>query len=173
MKISNLVIRIIALLFLTISLGSLSAASESEHSKITSVINTFNESLSAKNLDGMLSTFAPGSVQLTLRAAHAEMAVGDGISSDLKTHWSTIGPVLFTTMKSYTRTATIADIQVDGDVASVWTRINTVSVALGADQSRQSEFTELYLIVNAGNGWKIGAVADNRKPDSMIISQAD
>ncbi len=166
-------IQIAALCLLPVGLIGLACADVADHSEITSVVSTFNEALTAKNLDGMLATMANGAVQFTLRAAHSEMATGDGISSDLKTHWSTIGPVLFTTMKSYTRKATILDVQVDGDVASVWTRINTESVALGSDQSRQGEFTELYVIVNAGNGWKIGAVADNRQPDTMRISQAD
>lgn len=169
MKPNNTATKIGILILLTVGLVSMTCASETSRSEIASVINTFNQSLSAKNLEGMLSTFAEGSVQITLRPAHAEMATGAGISSDLTTHWSTVGPVLFSTMKSYKRAATIMDIQLDGDVASVWTRINTTAIALGSDQSRQSEFTELYLIVNAGNGWKIGAVADNRQPDAMVI----
>lgn len=169
MKPDNIAIRTGILILVTTGLVSTTSATETSHSEIASVINTFNQSLSTKNLDGMLSTFAESAVQITLRPAHAEMATGAGISSDLKTHWSTVGPVLFSTMKSYKRAVTIIDIQLDGDVASVWTRINTTGIALGSDQSRQSEFTELYLIVNTGNGWKIGAVADNRQPDAMIV----
>ena len=60
------------------------------------VVQAFNRAISARQLEDATVLLAKGSVQDTLRAAHAGVTTGGrGITSDLKTHWSTIGPVLF------------------------------------------------------------------------------
>ena len=94
-----------------------------------------------------------------------------GITSDLKTHWKMIGPVVFSVTTAYRRVPEILDSRIDGDLATVWTKVTSESVERGGKQ-RKDAFTEVYLLVHTADGWQIGAIADNRGTDSLPVSAA-
>lgn len=136
------------------------------------VVQAFNRALTGRKLEDATALLAKGSVQYTLRAAHAGVTTGTGgITSDLKTHWSTIGPVLFSVTKTYSRVPKITDTRIDGDLATVWTQVASETVE-HSGKSRKDSFSELYLLVRAGDAWLIGAIADNRGTDTLAVGQA-
>lgn len=136
------------------------------------VVQAFNRAISARKLEEATALFAKGAVQYTLRAAHPGVTTSDaGITSDLKTHWSTIGPVLFSVTSTYQRVPQILDTRVDGDLATVWTRVASDTVERSGKQ-RKDSFSEVYLLVRTGGAWKIGAIADNRGTDSLAVGSA-
>lgn len=133
------------------------------------IVKAFNRALSERKLDDAMPLLAKGSVQYTLRAAHAGTTTGTGgITSDLRTHWSTIGPVLFAVTTTYKRVPEILDTRIDGDLATVWTTVASETVERSGKQRRDS-FSEVYLLVHTGDGWQIGAIADNRGTDSLPV----
>jgi hypothetical protein len=137
------------------------------------VVTAFCAAVSERKLDRVTALFAPGSVQFSLRPSHT--GVGDqpsgSLTSDLKAHWSMIGPVLFTATKSYSRKAEILDTRVDGDIATVWTRTTTVTERADNAGKKTDEFVEVYLLVRKDGQWKIGAVADNRRPNDVGLGK--
>ena len=134
------------------------------------VVQAFNRAISARKLEDATVLLAKGSVQYTLRAAHAGVTTGGrGITSDLKTHWSTIGPVLFAVTTTCKRVPKILDARVDGDLATVWTTVSSETVERSGKR-RQDSFSEVYLLVHTANGWQIGAIADNRGTDSLPVA---
>jgi len=136
------------------------------------VVQAFNRALTARKLEDATALLAKGSVQYTLRAAHAGVSTGTGgITSDLKTHWNTIGPVLFSVTSTYKREPKILDTRVDGDLATVWTQVASETVERSG-KSRKDSFSEVYLLVRTGGAWQIGAIADNRGTDSLAVGAA-
>jgi len=133
------------------------------------VVSLFNEAISNRQLETMLGLFAPGAVQFALRPAHAGMPAPDRITSDLTVHWRTIGPVLFSVTDLYTRTPEITDTHVTQELATVWARITTRSRDRNGTEERSETFSEVYLLVNKGDGWKIGGIAENRGTDDLTI----
>jgi len=133
------------------------------------VVTTFNEAISNRQLETLLGLFAPGAVQYALRPAHAGMPAPEKITSDLTVHWRTIGPVLFSVTDLYTRTPEIIDTRVSTELATVWARITTRSRDRNATDERSETFSEVYLLVNKGDGWKIGGIAENRGTDDLVI----
>ena len=131
------------------------------------VVKAFNSAITERKLDAALAHFASGSVQYTLRAAHAGVPTGDaGITSDLKAHWSMIGPVVIGATASYKRVPEILDSRVDGDLATVWAQTSSESVDRNG-KVQQSKFSEVYLLVKTAGGWQIGAMADNRGTSAL------
>jgi len=132
------------------------------------VVQAFNRALTARQLTDATALLASGSVQFTLRSAHAGVATGPSVTGDLKTHWNQIGPVLFAVTSTYRREPKILDTRVDGDLATVWTEIASETVERSG-KSRKDRFSEVYLLVKTKDGWRIGAVADNRGTDQMPV----
>lgn len=136
------------------------------------VVQAFNRALTERKLTDATALLAPGSVQYTLRAAHAGVAPSaTSITGDLKTHWNQIGPVLFSVTTTYQRVPTVLDTHVDGDLATVWVQVASETVERGG-KSRKDSFSEVYLLVKTGDGWRIGAIADNRGTDQMAVGGA-
>ena len=129
-------------------------------------VTAFNESISARDQDTALAQLAPGGVQFTLRAMH-EGTSPDKLVTPITPHWSMIIPVLFASTSSYARDVEVLSSEAHGDVATVWTRTRTESVRAGSDDAAVNEFTETYLLVNSPDGWKIAAIADNRRATSI------
>ncbi len=126
-------------------------------------VQAFNQALSGQNLDAALTLIANGSVQFTLRSAHSDIpSAGPGsVTSDLKTHWSTIGPVVFGSTSVYSRIPKVVNTRVEGDLATVWT--STATETVGKNGSKRTDsFSEVYMLVHTAGGWQIGAIADNR-----------
>jgi ketosteroid isomerase-like protein len=127
-------------------------------------VEAFNAAISARDLAGATGHFADGAVQFTLRPAHAGMAASapQGLSMDLKAHWTQVGSLLFSVTKSYTRTPTITDTRIDGDLATVWAQLATETLERSAAEARRERFAEVYLLVRKQGNWLIAGVADNR-----------
>jgi len=125
------------------------------------VVQAFNRAITGRDLAAAASHMAKGSVQYTLRSAHAGVGTGAGITSDLATHWNTIGPVVLSATSAYKRVPEIANTRIDGDLATVWTKTTSETVDRSG-KSKQATFSELYLLVKTASGWQIGAIADNR-----------
>ena len=89
------------------------------------------------------------------------------LSSELRAHWSTIAPVLFSATKSYSRKAEVVDARAENGIATVWTNTTTESVRLDKPGASKARFSEVYLLVHKDNAWKIGSIADSRKPNDV------
>ena len=147
------------LLFGAVGSPALQAAERSP----AETVQAFNQALSKQDLNAAMTLVANGSVQFTLRSAHSDIPSGGpaSVTGDLKAHWSAIGPVVFGSTTTYSRTPKISNTLVDGDLATVWT--NTATETVGKNGSKRSDrFSEIYLLVHTASGWQIGAVADNR-----------
>jgi hypothetical protein len=132
------------------------------------VVQAFNQALTARKLTDATALLASGSVQFTLRSAHAGVATGSSLTGDLKTHWNQIGPVLFSVTSAYKRAPRVLDTRIDGDLATVWVQVASETVERNG-KSRKDSFSEVYLLVKTAEGWRIGAVADNRGTDNLSV----
>jgi len=162
---------IVAMMF-TVALAQVAGAAGAAPAKAepAEVVQAFNRALTARKLQDATALLAAGSVQFTLRAAHAGVTAGQGgITSDLRTHWNQIGPVLFAVTTTYRRVPKILDTRVDGDLATVWAQVATETVERGG-KTNQASFSELYLLVKTADGWRIGGIADNRGTDNLAVS---
>ncbi len=132
-----------------------------EERAVTDVVLAFNEAITQEDVNTALASVATGSVQLNLHASHAGMGEDAGLTQDLDALWRTVGAVLFTTLDAYERTVEPVDVEVDGDIATVWTETRTVSS--GADgEATILDFTEVYVLLRLDGAWKVAAVANNR-----------
>jgi ketosteroid isomerase-like protein len=132
---------------------------------VAGVVQTFNAAVTARQLDQLLNHFAEGGVQFTIRPSHEGLKRA-GLTEELATRWSMVGPVLFSATKAYTRKAEILDARAIGDLATVWARIDTETVSLQGKATTET-FSEVYLLVRSGQDWKIAGIADNRQPDNI------
>lgn len=156
----------LAILVACIAMNNAAAAGPADEP--AGVVTAFCDAVSSRNLDRVLGFLAPGGVQFGLRPAHTGMGgQAPSLTTDLRVHWSTIGPVLFSATKSYSRKAQVIDTRVDGDIATVWARVTTTTVRADKPETRSDEFVELYVLVRKDGQWKIGAIADNRRPGDV------
>jgi hypothetical protein len=161
-----------AALVIVLTLALFPAASRAADPGPADVVVAFNRALSVRKIEDATALLAKGSVQYTLRSAHAGVTPGaGGITSDLKTHWNAIGPVVFSVTTVYTRVPKILDTRVDGDLATVWAQVASETVERSG-KSRKDSFSEVYLMVRTGGAWQIGAIADNRGTDSLSVGGA-
>lgn len=139
-------------------------SSASAQTSPAATVQAFNAAITARDLPKATGYFADGAVQFTLRPAHAGMAASapQGLSMDLKAHWTQVGSLLFSVTARYTRTPTVVDTRVDGDLATVWTKVDTETLERNAKAPRVERFAELYLLVRKDGQWLIAGVADNR-----------
>jgi hypothetical protein len=132
------------------------------------VVNAFNAAVTARNLDKTLAYLIAGGVQFNLRPAHTGLGgAPQGVSTDLRAHWSTVGSLLFTATKSYSRKVEIIDSRVADDIATVWTKTNTETVRGDKPEASKDSFVEVYLLLRKDGQWKISAVADSRRPNDV------
>jgi len=129
-------------------------------------VRAFNAGITAKDKDAAVATLARGGAQFTLRSQH-EDAPPDQLQSEISEYWTIIAPVLFASTSAYRREVEILDTRIDGDLATVWTNTRTQSTRLGSTEPQVNAFTEVYLLIRTPDGWKIAAMADNRKATSL------
>jgi hypothetical protein len=149
---------------LAVTLLALSGPVRAADGTPTATVQEFNAAITGRALGKAIAHFADGAVQFTLRPAHAGMAASapQGLSTDLKAHWSQVGSLLFSVTSRYTRTPTILDTRIDGDLATVWAQIDTETLERNATAPRLERFAEVYLLVRKDGTWRIAGVADNR-----------
>jgi len=134
------------------------------------VVSSFNQAITARDMDAAMAHFAPGGVQFNLRPSHGGLDTGP-LTAELEARWRMIGPVLFSATSSYTRTPKIVDTRVDGDVATVWVETSTNTVLSNSGEASSENFSELYLLLKTEQGWRIAGVVDNRQPDDIGIGR--
>lgn len=142
-----------------------------DHADPAAVVKAFNAALGARQLEQATGMFANGAVVFTLRASHSGMtAVPAGVTADLKTHWNTVAPVLYSVTTTYERVPAITKTHVDGEIATVWADIATKTVEKSG-QTRGEKFSELYVLAHQKDGWKIVAIGDNRRPNPLAAAR--
>jgi ketosteroid isomerase-like protein len=153
-----------ALALLTLLVTSGAPAALAQQATPADTVQAFNAAISGRDLNKATTYFADGAVQFTLRPAHAGMAASapQGLSMDLKGHWTQVGTLLFSVTSRYTRTPTILDTRVEGDLATLWAQIDTETLERNAREPRLERFAEVYLLVRKDGAWRIAGIADNR-----------
>jgi ketosteroid isomerase-like protein len=149
---------------LAAALLALSGLAQAADGTPAATVQEFNAAITGRDLGKAIGHFADGAVQFTLRPAHAGMAAStpQALTTDLKAHWSQVGSLLFSVTSRYTRTPTIVDTRVDGDLATVWAQIDTETLERNAKQPKLERFAEVYLLARKYGSWRIAGIADNR-----------
>ena len=125
-------------------------------------VQAFNDAITNRDQDTAIAQLADDGVQFTLRSLH------DGVNPEkmvapIATHWTTVIPVLLGATSSYSREIEILSNESHGDIATIWTKTNTVSARKGSDAVKTNEFTEFYLLIKTPDAWKIASIANNRQ----------
>lgn len=129
-------------------------------------VRAFTAAINDRDLGALLAQLLDGGVHFNFRPSHQGQGATD-TTSELIPRWSMVGPVLFSTTESYRRELQILDMQVHGEIATVWAAVKTETVMRGSGKVNSSAFTEVYLMVATPDGWKIAGVADNRQPNNV------
>ena len=167
-----LCLRLVPILCFFVSVAStVSIASETEvsHPAVQSVVE-FNKAITARDMDAAMSLLAEGGVQYHLRPAHPGMPQDHALTEDMATMWKTVSAILFPTTDSYERHVDIRNVEVDGELAVVWTHTQTITHRKGKDKPMILYFSEMYFLINKDNqGWRIAGTATNRPVDSIPV----
>jgi len=151
---------------------SASSAAESgtqTHPAAQAVVE-FNDAVTQRDMDAAMSLIADGGIQYHLRPAHPGMPEDHPLTEDMATMWKTVAAILFPTTDSYMRTVEIENVQIDGELAVVWTQTRTVTQRKGKDEPMILTFSEMYFLVNKNeSGWRIAGTASNRPIDSIPV----
>ncbi|MGI9307780.1 MAG: nuclear transport factor 2 family protein [Gammaproteobacteria bacterium] len=133
-------------------------------------VREFNQAVNTENIEAAVALIAAGGVQFNLRPAHPGMPIDHPLTEDMAAMWQTVGAILFPMTESYERQVEIEDVQVNGELAVVWTQTKTVTLRKGKTEKMILEFSEMYFLVNKDDtGWKIGGTASNRPVDSIPV----
>ena len=111
-----------------------------------------------------------GGVQFDLRPAHADQNTSQSLTQELKARWYGVTPILFAGTESYVRKIKVIDSQIAPEMATVWVSVNAEMRMLKSDKTTLNSFTEAYLLVKTAEGWKIGAMIDDRATDSVATA---
>ncbi len=141
--------------------------SSSDYAEIKDVIDIMNDSVTSRDLNGVLNTFADGAINIELFPAkkYGETKTDKPIPVKTRTlgeRWKSIAPILFGTTKKYLRKATIADLLVDGNLAVA--RLDVETEALSSKEgaiAKQASFREICILRRYDNGWKIVTLTNN------------
>lgn len=136
------------------------------------VVHAFNAAFGRKDVEAVVAQILPGGVKFDLKPAHADQGGDHKIIQELQEHWYGVAPVLFGAVQSYTRKAEIVDTHAAPDTATVWARVTTEMRAAGAPKASTKTFTEVYFLLRTPQGWKIGAMMDDRATDSLTTGVA-
>lgn len=129
----------------------------------------FNAAFGRKDVEAVVAQVMAGGVKFDLKPAHADQAQQEHkIIQELQEHWYGVTPIVFGAAKSYTRKAEILDTHAAQDMATVWARVTTEMLPPGAPKANKTIFTEAYFLVRTPQGWKIGAMMDDRGTDKLV-----
>lgn len=168
MRMQTGVIVVIAALLLPVA--GLRAA-DTPQSAAEVVVHEFNAAMSSKSIERMLACLIGQGVQFDLRQAHADQAAGTHqIVQSLNDRWTSVTPILFNGTQSYIRTAEIIHSQASPDIATIWARVTAVMQMPKAESASTNTFTEVYFLIRTPDGWKIGAMVDDRGTDSIATA---
>jgi hypothetical protein len=156
-------------LFLSAILPVAADKGDAGHPAALAIIE-FNAAITTRDMDTAMSLLADGGVQFHLHPAHPGMSLDHPLTEDMPTMWKTVSAILFPTTDAYERTVEIEDVQVDGELAVVWTQTQTITHRKGTEKPMVLNFSEMYFLVNKdGTGWLIAGTATNRPVDSIAV----
>lgn len=149
--------------------GPALAADDPAHPAAQAIIE-FNDAVTRRDMDTAMALLADGGVQFHLHPAHPGMPEDHPLTEDMATMWRTVSAILFPTTDSYERRVDITDVHVDGELAVVWTRTQTITHRKGKDEPMVLDFSEMYFLVNKNDtGWRIAGTATNRPVDEIPV----
>jgi ketosteroid isomerase-like protein len=158
------------LLGLALNPAALAAEKADPKKEAEAVVRAFNAAFTRKDIEGLAATLIEGGVQFDLRPAHADQTTPQGLTQEIRERWYGVTPILFAATESYTRQVEILDSHAAPDMATVWAKITTVMRMPKSSKPSTNVFTEVYLLVRTPQGWKIGAMMDDRATDSISIA---
>lgn len=168
MRIQTGVIAVIAVLLLPAT--GLRAA-DSHQSAAEAVVHEFNAAMSSKSIERMTACLLDSGVQFDLRPAHADQASATyQLVQPLRERWTSVTPILFSATQSYTRTVEIIHSQASPEIATIWARVTAVMQMPKAKSPDTKTFMEVYFLIRTANGWKIGAMVDDRGTDRIATA---
>ena len=168
MRIQAGVIAVIAALLLPVA--GLRAA-DTPQPVAEAVVHEFNAAMTSKSIDRMLACRLDNGVRFDLRPAHADQAAGTyQLVQPLRERWTSVTPIVFSATKSYTRTAEIIHSQTSPEIATIWARVTAVMQMPNAESASTKTFMEVYFLIRTPNGWKIGAMVDDRGTDRIATA---
>lgn len=145
-------------------------ASADAKKQAESVVRAFNAAFAKKDVEAVTAELLEGGVQFDLRPAHADQSAPAKLAQELHERWYGVTPILFAAAESYARNVEILDSRATADMATVWARITTEMRLPKSDKPSRNVFTELYLLVHTPQGWKIGAMMDDRATDRLATA---
>ena len=145
------------LLAALLSAGAVVADAPADYRKeAEAVVLAFNAAFERKDVEGLAAQVMDGGVKFDLRPAHAgQVQQEHKLIQELKSHWSSVTPIVFSAAKSYTRKAEILETRAAADMATVWARVTSEMLPAGAPKASKTVFTEVYFLVRTPQGWKI------------------
>lgn len=143
------------------------AAGPDSRQEAEAVVKSFNAAFAKKDIEALVTHLIEGGVQFDLRPAHADQNAPQGLTQELRARWYGVTPILFAATESYARRVEILDSRASGDMATVWASITAEMRMPKTPKPSTNTFTEVYLLVHTPDGWKIGAMIDNRATDRL------
>ena len=166
----NKLVRILLASLLIISF-QVHASDNDSAAQAVATVAQFNAAITARDVDAIMATLAEGSVQFQLRAVHPGMSDNPPLTANLQATWKAVAAILFPMSDAYERKAEIIRADAIGEVATVWANTTTHTLRKGKEEPMNLAFSEVYLLVQKPDGWKIAGIADNRKPDNITVNQ--
>ena len=167
-------LRLIPLTLMALMFSAPAVADDREADAAAEVVVSFNQAVTARDMDTAMGLIAEGSVQFHLRPAHPGMPEDHPLTEDMTTMWQTVSAILFPTTDSYERIVQVQAAHADGELATVWTQTRTVTHRKGKAEPMVLDFSEMYFLVNKNDsGWRIAGNASNRPIDSIPVAQSD
>lgn len=131
-------------------------------------VRAFNAEFARKDVEGLAAHVIEGGVKFDLKPAHADQTAS--LTQEIKAHWYGVTPILFAATESYLRNVEIVETRAAPDMATVWTRVTTEMRMPKTDKPSRNTFTEVYFLVRTQQGWKIGAMMDDRATDKLATA---
>lgn len=155
------------LLGLGLSATAVAAGNSDPGKEAVAVVQAFNAAFARKDVEGLAAQLIEGGVQFDLRPAHADQSAQQGLTQELTARWYGVTPILFAGTESYIRRVEVLDTRATADMATVWTKITTEMRMPKTEKANSTSFNEVYLLVHTPDGWKIGAMMDDRATDNI------
>lgn len=165
-------LRAIPLLAALLSAGAVVADTPPDPRKdAEAAVLAFNAAFERKDVADITAQVIAGGVKFDLRPAHAgQVQQEHKLIQELHSHWNAVTPIVFSAASSYTRKAEILETHAAADMATVWARVTAEMLAPGAPKASKTVFTEVYFLVRTPQGWKIGAMMDDRGTDRLVTN---
>jgi hypothetical protein len=130
----------------------------------------FNGAFAEKDIEQIAAYLVEGGVQFELAPAHA--GTPQALAQEIRAKWYGVTPILFAATGTYTRSVEILDSRVAPEMATVWARVTSRTQLSESAEPSVRAFNEVYLLVRTPQGWKIGAMINDRATDGLSMAPA-